>query len=259
MVSRASLTESAIAAILASLSVSDSLTWIEFEQAIANVAAAVIEEEAAATAALLSLTVEYNAAAYAQEWISMMPERMKSIRDTTIRQVQEVLIDSLNAGDSIQTTATKIRKLFDQMSEGRALVIAQTEVLGATNFAAFKIFQLVGVPLKRWVGILDEKIRSTHASIHGAVQQLLEPFLVGDSLMQYPGDPEGAAKEVINCRCRILPEYARSVWSYGHLKSWQHWSKVRSDHFDAVMLEVVAEQFQKQSAKVVSILQQFGA
>jgi hypothetical protein len=34
---------------------------------------------------------------------------------------------------------------------------------------------------------------------------LSEPFRVGASALLYPGDPMGAAAEVINCRCVLLP------------------------------------------------------
>jgi hypothetical protein len=31
-----------------------------------------------------------------------------------------------------------------------------------------------------------------------------EPFIVGESELMYPSDPEGPAEEVINCRCAVL-------------------------------------------------------
>jgi hypothetical protein len=44
---------------------------------------------------------------------------------------------------------------------------------------------------------------------------MTEPFDVAGTPMMFPGDPSAPAREVINCRCVLLPEYMpdRSIWS----------------------------------------------
>jgi hypothetical protein len=57
--------------------------------------------------------------------------------------------------------------------------------------------------IKVWLSSRDERVRPTHVAAHGQTQPLHEPFTVGASRLQRPGDPNGAPGEVIQCRCSI--------------------------------------------------------
>ena len=46
-----------------------------------------------------------------------------------------------------------------------------------------------------------ERTRIAHASAHGQKVGIDDPFVVGGDLMQQPGDVNGSAANVINCRC----------------------------------------------------------
>ena len=52
--------------------------------------------------------------------------------------------------------------------------------------------------LKQWDAALDGRTRPSHAAIDGEIREIEEAFSNG---LMYPGDPSGAAAEVINCRC----------------------------------------------------------
>ncbi len=58
---------------------------------------------------------------------------------------------------------------------------------------------------KEWVSMKDSKVRETHDIADGQTRKITEPFVVGDSLLMFPGDWSlGAdAKEIMNCRCGI--------------------------------------------------------
>ncbi|MEU6932873.1 phage minor head protein [Streptomyces sp. NPDC046374] len=67
---------------------------------------------------------------------------------------------------------------------------------------------------KKWVatrdpatGELDDRVREAHRLADGQEVALDEPFQVGGEALRYPGDPNGAAGNVINCRCsvRVVP------------------------------------------------------
>ena len=60
---------------------------------------------------------------------------------------------------------------------------------------------------KRWLATLDAVTRDTHRALDGETVPKDKPFSNG---LMFPKDPNGAAKEVFNCRCTsrtILPDY----------------------------------------------------
>ena len=61
--------------------------------------------------------------------------------------------------------------------------------------------------VKQWDSTLDGKTRESHRRVDGEIRELDEKFSNG---LDYPGDPSGKAKEVINCRCVSL---SRARWA----------------------------------------------
>lgn len=55
--------------------------------------------------------------------------------------------------------------------------------------------------VKQWDATLDGKTRPTHIMVDGEIRELEEPFSNG---LMFAGDPNGEAREVINCRCALL-------------------------------------------------------
>ena len=58
---------------------------------------------------------------------------------------------------------------------------------------------------KEWVSMKDNRVRDTHAEADGQKRKITDPFVVGDSLLMYPGDwTLGAdASELVGCRCGV--------------------------------------------------------
>lgn len=61
--------------------------------------------------------------------------------------------------------------------------------------------------LKQWDAALDKRTRPSHARVDGEIREEGEKFSNG---LLYPGDPNGSAEEVINCRCVAL---SRARWA----------------------------------------------
>ena len=57
---------------------------------------------------------------------------------------------------------------------------------------------------KRWGATNDLRTRSAHTLANGQVRDMDEPFEVGGEKMMHTGDPNGKAKNNINCRCVII-------------------------------------------------------
>lgn len=63
--------------------------------------------------------------------------------------------------------------------------------------------------VKQWDATLDGRTRPSHFAVDGEVRELDKPFSNG---LMFPGAPQGAAAEVINCRCALLE---RARWAVG--------------------------------------------
>jgi hypothetical protein len=88
-----------------------------------------------------------------------------------------------------------------QLAAYRADAIARTETHGAANYGSQEAAKQTGVPMKKeWLSAADDRTRETHreAGKQPAIG-MDETFTVGDSQLQFPGDPAGDPEEVINC------------------------------------------------------------
>ena len=61
--------------------------------------------------------------------------------------------------------------------------------------------------VKQWDATMDKKTRPSHQIVDGEIREIDERFSNG---LMFPGDPEGSAGEVINCRCVLLQ---RARWA----------------------------------------------
>lgn len=77
--------------------------------------------------------------------------------------------------------------------------------------------------LKQWDATMDKKTRASHARVDGEIREIDEPFSNG---LMFPGDPNGSAAEVINCRCTAL-QCARRGLDEDELETL----KKRAEHF----------------------------
>lgn len=57
--------------------------------------------------------------------------------------------------------------------------------------------------VKQWDATLDGRTRDSHAKVDGEIRDVDKRFSNG---LMFPGDPNGAAAEVINCRCALLQQ-----------------------------------------------------
>lgn len=131
-------------------------------------------------------------------------KRVTGVTETTRESVIQALDESLDLPISEQASYM-VDKLGDpDFTRNRALVIARTESTTAAGCGA-----LLGADssdyetAKMWLSVLDANTRPTHVEANGEQVSLNDTFVVGDDLMQYPGDISASAKEVINCRCTV--------------------------------------------------------
>lgn len=140
-------------------------------------------------------------------------KKVTEIFNTTLNlaipAIQEA-ISLANTGSSIDVIQKAIKKNVESsgglMSMGRARTIARTEVISASNIASFEAMRGENQKVeKRWI-TGGANIRDSHinAEQEGWIP-MDEKFL--STNMMHPGDPDGEAAEVINCKCTLVYRY----------------------------------------------------
>jgi uncharacterized protein with gpF-like domain len=116
-------------------------------------------------------------------------------------------------GEGIPEIAERVEDVLSTTASerwpNRAVVIARTEALGALNGSrtdAFVAFDdETDEEMERmWLSTVDSRTRPTHVVADGQRTGMTEPFMVGGFALMFPGDPQGPAQEVIQCRCTTL-------------------------------------------------------
>jgi 8-oxo-dGTP pyrophosphatase MutT (NUDIX family) len=118
------------------------------------------------------------------------------------------LIVGAQDGESIAQLAARVEAVATVKAK-KAHVIAQTTVIAAVNGGEWKQMMESASALdlamtKEWVSTHDVRTRLTHEQADGQTVPLNEKFQVGDTLLDFPGDPNGDPSEIISCRCTTV-------------------------------------------------------
>jgi hypothetical protein len=131
---------------------------------------------------------------------------------------QKAIRLAANEGWGAERTAKEIIKLQGRMDKFRAMRIARTEVMRASNEGAVQGVSEFDIHLKKvWIATSDDRTRTfadgefDHQMMDGVSVDMNEKFNVNGDLLDYPGDPDGQPGNTINCRCAIAFEPKQSV------------------------------------------------
>lgn len=129
-------------------------------------------------------------------------EQVAHITDTTRDQIKRIINEGLDKGLSNAEIADSIKGLAEINSVGRARRIADTEVHNSIIKGNHQAQVDAGVKKKKWLTAGDEAVRTWHVSLNGQVRGINEKYSNG---LMHPGDPDGPASEIVNCRCISVP------------------------------------------------------
>ena len=119
------------------------------------------------------------------------------------REINEILTHSETEGIGPYQVAEQIKDKFNDLKTWEANRIARTEINRADNEYRFNdIMDNDLIDYVKWHANIDEKTRDSHEHVNGEIVRKGELFSNG---LRFPGDPNGPAKEVMNCRCSIVP------------------------------------------------------
>lgn len=138
-----------------------------------------------------------------QKWLDEKAFKFaEEVNKTTEDALREALKLGLQEGDTIDEISKRVADIFDMAEGYRSERIARTETVSSANRGAIAAYEESGVVKGvEWITARDADVRDSH-KIDGEIADLGQTFSNG---LLYPGDPSGAAEEVINCRCSATP------------------------------------------------------
>lgn len=149
------------------------------------------------------------------DYLNAAGNRLVRLPDEVYALIVAEVERGIQAGDDIPTVTQRVDEVLSVSASerwrNRARTVARTETMAAVNGGAYRSAVLEAeargdvAPFKLWLSTDDRRTRPTHVDADQQRTLLSEPFRVGTSALLFPGDPRGAAAEVINCRCTVLP------------------------------------------------------
>ena len=136
--------------------------------------------------------------------VTMVSSTAQATLTNTLRQFMADPI-FMSAGEKVQ--AKMLRQKFDYLADYQARRIVRTEATNAANYAteqaALNLFPGADMT-KTWKSGYDARVRPAHQAANNQVVPFNSKFSVGGESLQRPGDPNGSASNVINCRCSMI-------------------------------------------------------
>lgn len=121
------------------------------------------------------------------------------------KQITASVTSSILQGKSIKGMADDLQNRITTMNRNSAIRTARTAVTGAQNAGrmdSYAAAERMGIKLKKeWMATLDSRTRHSHAMLDGEKVDQDKKFSNG---CRFPGDPQGPAWEVYNCRCTMV-------------------------------------------------------
>lgn len=136
---------------------------------------------------------------------------VKGINEVTREKLRKALVRGLDAGDDIRKISQRVADVFEINRGSRTNAIAQTEIVGASNngtHAGYVESELVLTTV--WVDSRDDRVRTSphNHRLDGEEAKLGEKYSNG---LLHPHDPNGAAGNVIYCRCTEAAKKLKDV------------------------------------------------
>ena len=136
-----------------------------------------------------------------------LAHRLAAFPRNVYERIRTGLAEGMARGESPDQLRARVAALATlEEWDGQVMTMTRTETMTALNAGAFQGAlteqQRTGEKwVKRWQATHDQRVRHTHKDADGQLRPLTKNFRVGESQLQFPGDPRGTPEEVINCRC----------------------------------------------------------
>lgn len=131
------------------------------------------------------------------------------------QKVENSITQGIIQGKRIDEITDDLVSNLCTTNDNKMRTFARTAMTGAQNAgrkAQMEDAEDIGIKVKKkWVATLDNRTRDAHQELDGQTVPIDEPFEVdwdGEHFeLDYPGDPNGDACMVYNCRCTMVEIY----------------------------------------------------
>lgn len=131
-------------------------------------------------------------------------QRVVGITDTTKTDIAHVVAAGIENGDSTKTISENILKVMNT-NERRARLIANQETMTSLSTGQYDMMGKAGARTKTWHHMtVTPDFRDWHKDMEGETVPFNAKFSNG---LRFPRDPDGPARETINCRCVCTPNF----------------------------------------------------
>lgn len=133
--------------------------------------------------------------------LAVRENRIKQAGEKVWTAVKDEIQTAIEKGETTDQIGERVRRKFAGISKERGIVIAKTETTTIYEMGRDMTFRAAGVQWTQWLcsGLGNERL--SHLGANEQIRAMGEKFDVGGYELAYPGDPDGPAKEVINCNC----------------------------------------------------------
>lgn len=132
-------------------------------------------------------------------------DNVKDISDLR-RRVSQSFVSGIMAGENANKLIKRLQKVAE-LKLSDITRIARTQTTRVENLARIDVYKEVTSQgyeiVKEWVAVVDSRTRDAHKKADGQRVPIDEPFIVNGEKLMYPGDPNGSAENIINCRCTM--------------------------------------------------------
>ncbi len=136
--------------------------------------------------------------------LKQFQNRMEDINNTTYESIKSIIQSAYDEGLSVDEVSTAIKQEYNFINKVRSKRIAKTEMNGIVNAGNWLGAKQGGATHKEWICAFLPDSRLDHQRADSDKVKIGEPFIVGDDLMMYPGDPNASVGNVVNCYCSTV-------------------------------------------------------
>jgi len=133
--------------------------------------------------------------------VASLSNKITNITNHTYRLVRSQIKDGVNAGDTIEEIANRVKNVY-KMNASRARIIARTESGSVIHKTTDERYRKEKVQKKQWVATGDSETRDSHNDNDS--MGVVDYDYVYPNGQTFPNDGGGSAGESINCRCTYV-------------------------------------------------------